>query len=132
MSLYEEVKATGGYIADHEADLYIEVNEVNKGILSRYPLEKTNATTFHNQVTGKLCYDIPFAYDPFWIKKNMAQGQTLHEAVAARGWKSQKENDEQRRTWYDAQGNRLGSFDAEEGWAFLFRTSPQENGQKES
>lgn len=123
MSLYEEVKATGGYISDHEADLYIEVNDVNKEILSRHPLQEKIATTFHNQVTGKLCYDIPFAYEPFWIKKNMSMGQTLHDAIAARGWTSQKENDVQRRTWCDAQGNRLGSFTAEEGWTYLYRTA---------
>jgi hypothetical protein len=52
-------------------------------------------------------------------------GQTLHEAIAARGWTSRKENDEQRRTWYDAEGNRLGSFDAQEGWTFLFRTAEE-------
>lgn len=123
MSLYEEVKATGGYIANHEADLYIEVNDVNREILSRYPLEKANATTFRNQVTGKPCYDVPFAYEPFWVRKNMSRGQTLHEAIAARGWTSQKEADDQRRTIYDDHGVRLGSFDAEEAWTFLFRTA---------
>ena len=69
MTLYDEVKATGGYIANHESDLYIEVNDVNREILSRYPLEKANATTFRNQVTGKTCYDIPFGFMPFWRSK---------------------------------------------------------------
>jgi hypothetical protein len=120
MSVYEEVKAAGGYIADHESDLYIEVNDANKEILSRHPLQKSNATTFRNEVTGVVCYDVPFAYDPFWIRKNMSSGQTLHEAIAARGWTSQKDSDDQRRTIYDGQGNRLGSFDAEEAWAHLY------------
>lgn len=67
-TIYDEAAATGGYISNHESDLYIEVNENNREILSRYPLEKKNATTFHNQGTGNLCYDIPFAYMPFWRK----------------------------------------------------------------
>jgi hypothetical protein len=120
MSVYEEVKAAGGYIANHESDLYIEVNDTNRAILSRHPLQKSNATTFRNQVTGALCFDVPFAYDPFWTG---SYGQSLHEAIAAHGWASRKENDQQRRTIYDGSGNRLGSFDAKEAWAFLCRTA---------
>lgn len=66
MSLYEEVKATGGYISNHEADLYIEVNDVNRAILAKYPIPHKNATQFRNEVTGKLCWDIPFEFDPYW------------------------------------------------------------------
>lgn len=66
MSIYSEVKETGGYISNHASDLYIEVNQVNLDILKRYPLQKSNATKFVNQVTGNLCYDIPFEYDPYW------------------------------------------------------------------
>jgi len=69
MSVYTEVREAGGYISNHESDLYIEVNETNHEILSRYPTERRNATLFKNQVTGRLCYDVPFAYDPFWEKK---------------------------------------------------------------
>jgi|SRR5271170_7903743 len=122
-SLYAVVKATGGYIANHESDLYIEVNDVNKEILSRYPLEKANARTFRDQTTGKLCWDVPFAFDPYWERLGFPKAPTLDEALASRGWTHRKENDDQRRTIYDAQGNRLGSFTAEEGWAYLYRTA---------
>jgi hypothetical protein len=71
MSVYSEVKATGGYIANHESDLYIEANEQNKAILARYPLEQQNARMFRNEVTGKICYDVPFAYDPFWENRRV-------------------------------------------------------------
>ena len=66
MTLYERVKAEGGYISNHESDLYIEVNDPNRVILARYPIEQSNARIFTNRVTGKRCYDIPFAYDPWW------------------------------------------------------------------
>jgi len=69
MSLYEDVKATGGYIANHESDLYIEVNDTTTAILAKYPLQQSNARTFRNEVTGKLCYDVPFGYDPYWAAK---------------------------------------------------------------
>ena len=66
MTLYEEVKATGGYISNHESDLYIEVNGQNREILARHPLQQANARMFRNEVTGKMCFDVPFAYDPWW------------------------------------------------------------------
>jgi len=69
MSVYSEVKATGGYVENHEADLYIEVNDINRKILSRHPLEMRNATKFKNEVTGKLCWDVPFGFDPYWEAK---------------------------------------------------------------
>lgn len=74
MSVYSEVLAAGGYIANHESDLYIEVTDQNKEILSRYPLQRANARTFRNEVTGKLCYDVPFSYDPFWERKAVSRG----------------------------------------------------------
>lgn len=67
MSIYTEVLATGGYIDNHESDLYIEVNDVNTAILAKYPNQ--SHSVFTNQVTSKLCYDIPFAYDPYWADK---------------------------------------------------------------
>lgn len=63
MSLYSDVKDSGGHISNHSSDLYIEVNEVNTALLRKHG---KRATTFVNQVTGKLCYDVPFAYDPYW------------------------------------------------------------------
>jgi hypothetical protein len=66
MSIYAEVKAAGGYIGNHESDLYIEDTAENRTILARYPVEKSNATWFRNQVTGKSCIDIPFGFMPFW------------------------------------------------------------------
>jgi len=66
-SLYQDVLASGGYIANHKSDLYIEVNDANRELLKKHNI--TTATTFRNQVTGKLCYDVPFMFDPFWESK---------------------------------------------------------------
>ena len=62
-TLYEDVKATGGYISNHASDLYIEVNDVNRELLKKHG---KRATMFRNEVTGKLCYDVAFSFDPFW------------------------------------------------------------------
>jgi hypothetical protein len=69
MSIYQEVKAAGGYISNHESDLYIEVNETNRAILAKYPIHAHNARIFRNEVTGAQCWDVPFAYEPFWQAK---------------------------------------------------------------
>jgi hypothetical protein len=74
-NLYTEVLNTGGYLDHHESDLYIEVNDVNKAILAKYPIENANKTTFRNAVTGKLCWDIPFAYMPYWSKKALTRNK---------------------------------------------------------
>jgi hypothetical protein len=69
MTLYEAAKAHGEYISNHESDLYLEVNEFTRTLLAQFPLQWANATRFRNQVTGKECFDIPFAYDPWWIQR---------------------------------------------------------------
>jgi hypothetical protein len=69
MTIYEQVKAYGGYIGNHESDLYIEVNEVNSRILATDSIKWANARKFRNEVTGNLCYDVPFAYDPWWTQR---------------------------------------------------------------
>lgn len=68
-SIYEEVVAAGIPHHNHETDLYIPVNDQTRELLSRYPLNKGNATTFINQVEGGAWYDVPFAYLPAWEKR---------------------------------------------------------------
>lgn len=66
MSLYTDLIEAGIEVSNWQSDLYFIVTEETREILSRHPLQKSNATTFKNQVTGRRCYDVPFAYDPFW------------------------------------------------------------------
>jgi hypothetical protein len=67
MSIYAEIRATGGYIDNHESDLYVEDNAVNREIINRHFGGNTKTVKrFLNQVTGKWCLDVPFCYDPFW------------------------------------------------------------------
>jgi hypothetical protein len=66
MTLYEELTAAGVRISNHESDLYFEASAEAIAILQKYPLQKSNATRFINQVEGGSWFDVPFAYDPWW------------------------------------------------------------------
>ncbi|CAM6053507.1 unnamed protein product [Sphagnum tenellum] len=59
--------------------LYIEVNDVNREILKRHG---KRAGTFMNQVTKKLCFDVPFAFLPWWeaIQSKLSAADTAIRA----------------------------------------------------
>lgn len=69
LSLYQRMKAAGVDLSSHESDLYVESTETSRAILADFPLQKSNAMGFRNQIDGKAWIDIPFAYDPFWNRK---------------------------------------------------------------
>jgi hypothetical protein len=48
-------------IDHHESDLYVPVTLATTNIVDMYQY-KNNVTTFRCQITGRLYYDIPFAY----------------------------------------------------------------------
>lgn len=67
-----------GYPAEeifhHESDLYIFATQKTKRIVSEWCKENDYSTElfmklFHDNITGKLMYDIPFQYDPYWEEK---------------------------------------------------------------
>lgn len=70
LNIYDELKAKNVQIDNHESDLYCPVNETTKTIIGQYD-HKSNITTFKNQIDGKLWYDIPFAYTPWWNTKEV-------------------------------------------------------------
>jgi hypothetical protein len=71
MTLYEELTAAGIKTSNHESDLYFPITKESTLILAKYPTEKSNATTFTNQVEGGRWYDVPFAYLPWWEKRQV-------------------------------------------------------------
>jgi hypothetical protein len=68
MSIYDEMKRHGVEIDNHESDLYVPVNKVTELIVGAYPF-KCNVKKFKSNVDGKMWYDIPFAFEPFWAAK---------------------------------------------------------------
>jgi hypothetical protein len=69
MKLYQALIDAKIEVSNHESDLYFPVTAQTTAILLQFPLHFNNATRFHDQRTGVLCYDVPFAYDPFWEAK---------------------------------------------------------------
>ena len=62
-------------ISHHESDLYLKKNEISEQLVKEKPY-RAYVMIFVNQVDGKPWYDVPFAYDPFWDKKNESCGHT--------------------------------------------------------
>ena len=70
MSIYEKMKEVckPDEIAHHESDLYVPVTVKTTLVVNSYDF-KCNVTTFKDQITGRLYYDIPFEYQPYWDAK---------------------------------------------------------------
>lgn len=63
--IYQAIIDAKQEVFNHESDLYVFVNSVTTELVNSYTF-KSNVRTFNDQVTGKLMYDIPFQYKPFW------------------------------------------------------------------
>lgn len=66
MSLYEELLAAGIPLDSHESDLYALVTSDSRVIVAR---SEHGCSTFISNIDGKLWFDLPFAYDPWWIRR---------------------------------------------------------------
>lgn len=66
MTLYQELKQTGIEIVVHESDIQFPVTIQTTEILKKHPDAGPCISTFHDTITGKLWYDVAFAYDVFW------------------------------------------------------------------
>jgi len=72
MELYDELKASGVALSNHESDLYCENTPEARTILETHPAQKANARRFVNQAPpnkGEIWLDIPFAFAPWWRKR---------------------------------------------------------------
>lgn len=71
MTLYDELKAAGVEIDNHESDLYFPVTEATKAILAKpeHKAHRKIATAFLSNVTHTLWFDVPFAFEPWWERK---------------------------------------------------------------
>ena len=67
-NIYDEVVKQGIEHDNHASDLYIPVNDATKKLIADYD-SKVNVTTFRSNIDRQLWFDIPFAYSPFWEKK---------------------------------------------------------------
>jgi len=70
--IYNQIVSAGIEHSHHESDLYVPVNEQTHAIVKAYRFA-SNVTTFVSNIDGKLWYDIPFAYLPYWEAKQAKQ-----------------------------------------------------------
>lgn len=68
MSLYTQLVDAGVPVDNHRSDLYAKVTPESRALIAAYE-HRRNVTMFVHQVTGESWYDIPFAFDPFWERK---------------------------------------------------------------
>lgn len=67
-NIYQAMIDAKQEVFNHESDLYVFVNDVTTKLVNQYTF-KQNVRTFTDNVTGKLMYDIPFAFVPYWTAK---------------------------------------------------------------
>jgi len=67
-TLYQEIKEAGIKHDNHASDLYILASVEVKRILKRRDW-KPWPSTFVSEIDKKIYYDVPFAFDPYWISK---------------------------------------------------------------
>lgn len=84
-SLYDDLISAGIPVANHFSDLYFPVTEQTRQILAKHPRAKEIATTFINQApkheAGDIWFDVPFGFDPFWIRiKAAAEAERRRKA----------------------------------------------------
>lgn len=69
MTLYETLQSAGCEMDSHESDLYVRATAEATTILKRFPTQWENARAFTSQIDGKLWYDVPFAFQPWWERR---------------------------------------------------------------
>lgn len=68
MNIYQEMVKAGVEITNHESDLYAKVTPESEAIVKAYEF-KSNVRRFINNIDGLSWFDIPFAFSPYWIKR---------------------------------------------------------------
>ncbi len=65
-SLHQQLLAAGVEVDSHESDLYAMVTPESSRIVEE---SGHSSTMFKSEKDGEMWYDLPFAFDPFWAKK---------------------------------------------------------------
>lgn len=73
-TIYKEAKRLGIPTDSHESDLYLKVTTESIELVHKYNKQES-ATKFISQIDKAQWYDIPFAYDPFWEKRQHCDPQ---------------------------------------------------------
>lgn len=69
VTLYDALREAGCKLDSHESDLYVEASAVATTILKRFPTQWENTRSFTSEIDGRLWFDVPFAFEPFWTRR---------------------------------------------------------------
>lgn len=74
MNIYDALKEKNIKVWNHSSDLYVLVTEESTTLKEQYEKEtgyKIKSFRCEGAVDkGKMMYEFPFQYTPFWVKKN--------------------------------------------------------------
>jgi len=63
MSLYTDLIAAGVPVDNHESDLYCLASDEARRLIVAHNMR---GTSFLSAFDGRVWFDVPFAYDPWW------------------------------------------------------------------
>jgi len=69
-TIYEELTAAGVECSNWQSDLYFPATDQTRTILKNHPNQ--TRSTFRSNIDGRMMYECPFAFDPFWNARNPA------------------------------------------------------------
>lgn len=69
-TVYAQMLQAGIPIDHHGSDLYAKVTKESRQIVNSYPYRE-QVRLFRHNLTRDLWFDIPFGFDPFWIKRGL-------------------------------------------------------------
>lgn len=71
MSLYQQLKAAGVPLSNHESDLYVK--DTPEAVVILVANGKTpgafGCERFRSRIDEAYWFDVPFMYDPYWEKR---------------------------------------------------------------
>ena len=69
MSVYTELVEAGVEVSSHASDLYFPATPFTEALVRANP--ELGFVVFHDRVTNKPAFELPFGYDPYWEKRDM-------------------------------------------------------------
>ena len=69
-TIYEDLTASGIECSNWQSDLYFPATPQTREILKQYPNQ--TRSIFKSNIDGRMMYECPFAFDPFWIARQSA------------------------------------------------------------
>jgi hypothetical protein len=88
--LYAMLKAAGVPTDHHESDLYFKATKQGLEILRHFPKQAQNARGFKSEIDGTRWVDVPFAYAPWWEKRQRRNPGAAYHARKAKSLKREQ------------------------------------------